>query len=248
LCSKLRDHLNGDPKAFGKVYVPDEQHEDKRALLRHRSALLKTCGQLLKRCKSAALLHGMELTGKWWKGESREENLPKGLPEQTVRIIAGNREIVLAIVIQIERVNEQIGELAEALIRENKEELPMGIGKLTWIRLLLEMGTWYRFNGRRSVSGYTGLCPGEYSSGNHRVELSIDKQGNRVVRHLLIEAAWPLVRYQPGYPPVKKFLAAASESRKRRRAIVAIARHLAIDLWRLATGRATTEKPGLKTA
>jgi hypothetical protein len=67
-------------------------------------------------------------------------------------------------------------------------------------------------------------------------------------RHLLIEAAWRLVRYQPDYPPVKKFLAAASGSRKRRRAIVAIARHLAIDLWCLATGRATAEKLGLKTA
>ncbi|MDR1279400.1 MAG: hypothetical protein LBK99_01075 [Opitutaceae bacterium] len=40
-----------------------------------------------------------------------------------------------------------------------------------------------------------------------------------MVRQLLIEAAWRLVRYQPDYPPVKKFLAAANGSRKRRRAI-----------------------------
>jgi transposase len=248
LCRQLRERLNGDPRAFGVVHVPAPENEQRRALLRHRSALLKTCGQLLKRCKSAALLHNEELSGRWWRGEDWEKNLPEGLPERTAQIIAANRRIVVAIAAEIELANKEIEAMASELLKKNKEPLPVGVGKLTWVRLLLEMGDWSRFTGRRAVSSYTGLCPGEHSSGGHRVELSIDKQGNRVVRHLLIEAAWRLARHQPDYPPIKQFLGGAVGSRRRRRGIVAVARQLAVDLWRLATGRATAEKLGLKTA
>jgi Transposase and inactivated derivatives len=239
---QLRDYMNGDKKAFGKVHVPEPEHEEQRALARHRRALLKSCGQFLKRCKSAALLHGRDLAGKWWKGEKWEEKLPAGLPGQTLRNIKGNREVVLAIVAQIEECNRQLEELAGRL----KVGAPYGIGRLTALMLHLEMGDWNRFTGRRAVGSYTGLCPGEHSSGGRRVELSIDKQGNSVVRHLLILAAWRMERYQPGYPPIRKFLSKAEGSRTRRRAIVAVARHLAIDLWRLATGKCDAEKLGLR--
>jgi transposase len=73
-------------------------------------------------------------------------------------------------------------------------DAPYGIGTLTWLWLEVEVGDWKRFSGRRCVSNHTGLCTGEHTTGNHRVELSIDKIGNTTVRHLLIEAAWRLVR------------------------------------------------------
>ena len=121
---------------------------------------------------------------------------------------------------------------------------PRGIGVRTWLTLLLEVIDWSRFKNRRQVASYTGLCPGEASSGQTRRELSIDKHGNRRVRHALIEAAWRLAMWQPNYPPLQK-LHAAQGARARKRAIVAVARRLAIDLWRLATGQTTREKVGL---
>jgi hypothetical protein len=60
----------------------------------------------------------------------------------------------------------------------------------------------------------------------------------------LIEAAWRLAMWQPDYPPLAK-LRAAQGGRARKRAIVAVARRLAIDLWRLATAQTTLEKIGL---
>ena len=108
----------------------------------------------------------------------------------------------------------------------------------------LEVIDWSRFQNRRQVASYTGLCPGEHSTGQTRRELSIDKHGNRRVRRALIEAAWRLLLWQPDYPPLQKVRAAQS-SRGRKRAIVAVARRLAIDLWRLATGQTTREKVGL---
>jgi hypothetical protein len=51
---------------------------------------------------------------------------------------------------------------------------------------------------------------------------------------------------QPGYPPIKKLRNALLSKRGKRRLIVAAARRLAIDLWRLATGRATAQELGLQ--
>lgn len=65
----------------------------------------------------------------------------------------------------------------------------------------------------------------------------------------LTELAWLLVRYQPGYgPPVQRWkpVVDGGNGAARKKAIVAIARHLAIDLWRIQTGRATPEHLGLQ--
>ena len=62
-----------------------------------------------------------------------------------------------------------------------------------------------------------------------------------------------MVRFQPNYPPVKKRLSvlakgARATGAQRKKAIVAVARHLAVDLWRIHTGRCSAAQLGLKTA
>ena len=241
LAAKLRQRLDeDDPKAYSEVRVPTLEEEMKRSVVRQRRALLRTYAQQVMRCKSAALLHGCHLKGKFWKGENWEKLLPEKLPAQIRANIARLRAVILVLVGQIADTNAQIEEMLS-----QEPPAPYGIGSLTWLNLKLEMGDWKRFSGRRAVASYTGLCPGEHTSGTHRVELSIDKMGNRQVRHELIEAAWRLERFQPTYAPIVKFLGKAKGQRARRRAIVAVARQLAIDLWRIATGRASAQALGL---
>ena len=84
-----------------------------------------------------------------------------------------------------------------------------------------------------------------------RVQGSVTKHGNPRLRAALVECAWRLVRFQPHYPPVKKRLHilardAAATGAARKKAIVAVARHLAVDLWRLLTGQCSAEKLGLR--
>src|SRR5690606_4749283 len=102
------------------------------------------------------------------------------------------------------------------------------------------------FTNRRQVSGFVGLCPGVHQSGTSRRELSINRHGNPRIRALLIEAAWRMVRWQPGYPPVRKLIEGIVGGRARRKLVVAAARKLAVDLWRLAIGQTTAEKLGLQ--
>ena len=131
--------------------------------------------------------------------------------------------------------------------------VPAGVGKLTTVVMSREICSWERFRNRRAISSYTGLCPGEYSSGNKRIPGSVTKHGNPRLRAALVECAWRMVRFQPNYPPVKKSLRvlapqvprARATGAQRKKAIVAVARHLAVDLWRVHTGRNTAAQLGL---
>jgi transposase len=125
------------------------------------------------------------------------------------------------------------------------QKLPRGVGALTWVILAREILDWSRFNNRRQVASYTGLCPGINQSGERAHYRGVNRHGNPAIRHALIELAWRLVRWQPQYPPVRKLVETGLAPRMRRKAVVAAARRLAIDLWRLATNRTTPEKIGL---
>src|SRR5437867_647784 len=110
--------------------------------------------------------------------------------------------------------------------------------------------TWHRFNNRRQIGSYTGLCPGEYSSGNTRLQSCVTKHGNPRLRAALVELSWRLVRFQPNYKPIVKWRqilakGALATGAARKKAIVAVARQLAVDLWRIKTGRLRAEELGL---
>jgi transposase len=147
-------------------------------------------------------------------------------------------------------LQKQIDGLTSELERSAPVNIPRGLGKLTTVVLTREICDWHRFNNRRAISSYTGLCPGEYSSGTKRVPGSVTKRGNPRVRAALVECAWRMVRFQPQYPPVQKRLAILAKGSRalgavRKKAIVAVARRLAVDLWRVHTGRCSAQQLGL---
>src|ERR1700757_4393594 len=79
------------------------------------------------------------------------------------------------------------------------KSLPKGIGRYSWAVLEYEMKGWGRFSNRRQVSSYTGLCPGVHQSDQRAKEGCINRCGNRVVRWILIEMVWRLMRWQRHY-------------------------------------------------
>jgi len=104
-----------------------------------------------------------------------------------------------------------------------------------------EVGDWERFANRRQVASYTGLCGGLSASGRTTHLLPITKHGNVRLRTALIELAWRLVLYQPQCPLIRKWWPILGRpgltKGARKKAIVAVARQLAVDLWRWRTGR-----------
>ena len=128
-------------------------------------------------------------------------------------------------------------------------ELFFGEGALSHELIHRELFDWHRFHNPRQVGNYFGLCPSESTSDERRRLGSITKHGNPRLRRLLVELAWRVVFYQPTYRGLQKwravFAGPKSQSAARKKAIVALARQLATDLWRLATGRRTLAELGL---
>ena len=94
------------------------------------------------------------------------------------------------------------------------------------------------------------MVPSEWSTGQSIRQGSITKVGNPRIRTILIEMAWRLKQFQPGCHAIKPWLHVLQDkkagARARKKAIVAVARVLAVDLWRLATGQTTYDKLGFK--
>ncbi len=102
------------------------------------------------------------------------------------------------------------------------------------MKTIKELFGWRRFHNRREVAGCLGLTPTPYSSGESQVNQGISKAGNKRSRWLMIELAWSWLRYQPTSQLTQWFNArfAPNGKRMRRVGIVALARRLAIALWR----------------
>jgi transposase len=136
--------------------------------------------------------------------------------------------------------------VTELIARVQAQERPKALGEITLVTMDGEVCDWGRFANRKAVGSYTGCCPGEHSTGGKQRLGSIDRMGNGRLRTLLVEAVHRFLRWQPGWQAAQKFKArlAAGQAVKKK-TIVALARLLAIDLWRWRTGRATLADLGL---
>ncbi len=240
LCLKLDRFVEGNRDALALVRVPTQAEEQKRAIHRQREQLVKARKRLEAQGRSLIVNHGIEPVNKWWK---RRTFAALQVPAWMKELLQNTQSILLVLEEKIRALTVQ---LQEAAISRQ----PRGLGLLSSVVIDREIGNWDRFKNRRRVSSYTGLCPGEYSSGNTRVQSCVTKHGNPRLRAALVETAWRLVRFQPEYRAVKKWRhllakGALATGAARKKAIVAVARQLAVDLWRIRTGRVAIETLGL---
>ena len=248
---RLDRYVAGNPKALAVVRVPAEDEELRRSRVRQRQQFMSDRNRWANQGKSLLLLYGLHVSWSWWQKEKYQ-----GI-ERLVRKQCGDRaERILQMLADYREMALKVSEKLEALTKElykPRQERPAGkrikgVGELSAARIEAEVGDWNRFTNRRQVASYTGLCPGVTGSAGHFTNLSISKHGNRRLRSVLVELAWLMVRYQPGYPPVQRWqqVMASKNRPAKKKAIVAVARRLAVDLWRLETGRATADQLGLQ--
>jgi transposase len=238
LVDRLDRYLRGNTKVFAVVHVPSEGQEQRRSLIRQRGAVLKERNRCVLRGHGLMLAQGVRAPSGWWRPLCWMEFAGKLPPWLSDQIGLWQRKAA--------DFDKDLGALSckvQALSAGKK--IPKGLGALSAALLEGEILDWSRFKNRRQVGSYTGLCPSEHSSGEKRKQGSISKHGNPRIRHHLVEAVWRLEMWQPGYPPIKK-LQQAKGPRSRKRAAVAVARRLAIDLWRIETGQCSARKLGLQ--
>jgi transposase len=233
LTQRLDRYVQGNRHALAVITVPTPEQEQARGLSRHRQQLQKDRQTHEAQGRSFLLYHGRRVCGQWWQPAAWEA-LQQGLAPWQSRILESLRTLILL-------ADQQLAQAEREVVGEATSPAK-GFGALTRQLLRCEVLDWHRFKNRRQVASLTGMCPSVHASGRHRVQGSITKHGNPRIRRLLVELAWRVIRFQPNYPPVQRWqkqLANKSAGGGRKKAAVAIGRRLAIDLWRLETGRMT---------
>jgi len=238
LCQRLDRYVAGNTKAFSVVRVPTAEQEQRRAVGRQRGTLVRERLRCVLRGHGLMLGQGIPAPTGWWE-PPRWALFQQELPEWLRAQVQTWQTQAVALDEQVTRWSVRV----EA--QSAGQSIPKGVGELTAALLAGEILDWHRFANRRQVASYTGLCPSEHSSGLKRRQGGVSKHGNPRVRHQLVEACWRLLQWQPDYPPLRQ-LRAATGARARKRAVVAAARRLAIDLWRINTGQCPADKLGLQ--
>ena len=224
---------------FPKLWTPDQEQRDLRQLVLHRHKLVEIRSRVKNELQHLSLNKGMQRKAKLWSqaGQKLLRELPLQ-PWATCR-----REDLLGL---LGMLNEQIGKLDEA-VQQAADEHPQarllmtqpGVGPNTALAFVLTMGDVSRFPRGKQVASYLGLIPREESSGGRQKLGAITKQGNRLVRSLLVEAAQIAVRLDPG---MKKQYLHRCHQKPKGVAKVAAARRLAVRLyWMLRTEKAYPE-------
>jgi len=213
---------------FPRIWVPDAANRDMRQLLWHRHSLVQMRTRVMNQLHVVALNEGLRRKKALWRPVGRRELESFVLAPWASR----RRQDVLDL---LDQLTPKIQELTHALEAE-VEKRPVtrrlmthpGVGPLTELAFELVIGTPERFHCGKQIASYVGLVPEEKSSGDRRRLGHISKQGNVLLRFLLVEAAQVMVRSQAQWR--SRFFHLAMR-RGRKIAKVAMARKLAVHLY-----------------
>jgi transposase len=227
-----------------QIWVPNWENRDLRQLLWHRQRLVQMRTRVVNQLHAVALNEGLRRKRSLWRSGGRAELESLSLAPWSSR----RRQDLLRLLDELE---PKITELTTAVEQEAQKRpearLLMthpGVGPITALAFVLVIGDPGRFANGKKLSAYLGLVPTEESSGERRRLGHISKQGNALLRFLLVEAAQAAVRSDAEWR--RQFLHLAMR-RERRIAKVAMARKLAVSLlwkWRNAQFGSHVGQPG----
>lgn len=228
--------------ALPSIWVPDSRRRDDRELIRRRleiaqqAAATKTRIQmLLKRnglSKPADCGDNWTLSHRLWIG---------GLIEAPEILFWGARSVLGSLLRQLESLESEIRYLDKAMeaLSATERYAPMvqalvarkGVGLLTAMVFLTELGDLKRFSNRRQVAAYLGLAPSAHESGQASDRKGrITRQGPSRVRKVLCQAVWSMIRCDPAVREAYGRIVVKNPKAKKK-AAVAMMRRLAIWMW-----------------
>lgn len=253
LLAMLQRWLAGEARVWSVLHEPTLEQEDARRVHRELERLQHEHTAHTNRIGSLLVLHNLRMRpiggrdwAAWWSAHSAQ--VPPALRAEIERECA-----------RLMLVKKQLLELhaqQRQAVRDNTQPQVAHLAQLrsiglhsAWV-LVTELFGWRNFANRRELAGCIGLTPTPYDSGNSQREQGISKAGNRRVRALLVELAWMWLRLQPHSALTQWFNQrfAHGSSRMRRVGIVALARRLAIALWRFVQHGLIPEGASLKPA
>src|SRR5881296_1168754 len=180
---------------FPRLWTPDREQRDLRQLVLHRHKLVEIRSRVKNELQHLSMNKGMQKKRTLWSQAGQK--LLRELPLK--KWAACRREDLLGLLTMLD---EQIGKL-DGAVEHAAEENPQskllmtqpGVGPNTALAFVLTLGDVGRFPRGKQVASYLGLIPREESSGGRQKLGAITKQGNRMLRSLLVEAGQSAARY-----------------------------------------------------
>lgn len=228
-----------DPALLSPVHPRSEESQKALAVVRAREGLVRARTMLINQVRGTVKAFGGRLPGGSTASFARRAAvaLPgelKAALEPLVRIIAELSQ-------QIAGFDRDVEAWAERWPVTQRLRQIKGVGALTALVFVLTLGDPHRFLRSRAVGPYVGLTPGRRDSGTQRPQLPISKQGDRLLRRLLVQAAHYILGPFGQDSDLRRFGRRLSErggKNGKKRAVVAVARKLAVLLHRLWVGGA----------
>lgn len=194
--------------------------EARTALVNCARGLVKPMGDRLRKCDADQVGGG----------------LAAGLGAEVQKIVEPLLKSVEAISQQIEVYDEKIAEIAQRYPEVELLTQVYGVGTLIGLTYILTIEDAERFQHSRDVGAFLGIQPKQRESGDSQPELGISKTGDRLLRSYLVQAAHCMLRQGAPDSDLRAWglgKAGAGGKRAKRRALVGMARKLAVLLHRL---------------
>ncbi len=213
---------------FPRIWIPSLQERDARQLLKHRDKLVRMRTSVKNQLHYLAMSQGVCRKQKLWTERGRREL--EGLPLGTWA--SRRRQELLELLDRLQPRIEELDEAVKVEAQARPEVLRLmrqkGVGPVVGLAFVLTLGPVERFPRSKQVVSYLGLSPREASSGGHQRLGSISKQGNEMLRWLLVEAGQSASQADP---ELRRKYQRLKLRRGTKVAKVALARILAVRLY-----------------
>jgi len=171
---------------FPRIWVPSPENRDLRQLLWHRHRLVQMRTRIMNQLQAIAMNEGQR-----WKKKLFSEAGRAQLEKFPLAVWASRRrQDLLELLDRMDPTIEELTAAVEQEARKRPEVLRLmthpGVGALTALAFVLIIGTPERFPGGKQIGSYLGVIPSEDSSGGRQRLGHISKQGNALLRFLLV--------------------------------------------------------------
>jgi transposase len=232
----LKLELLGEMKA---VHVPEPRVRQWRQLIGYRQAVVAKMTEAKNRIRGILDCQGIRLASgnrAWSAAGCQEiEKLSKGLAEAgKEELWRGMVQLELEDLIhlhkQLEQVEAKLEQIAKADVRVARLQSAPGVGRRIAEMVVAMIDRPGRFTRGRTVGVWAGLTPRRFQSGQMELEGHISHAGSAHLRQLLIQGCWSALRKEGWVRSTFERISAGNKKR-RRLAIVAVARRLLVRLW-----------------
>jgi transposase len=234
---KLARYARLDPNILRPITHRTVEQQEALTLIRARELLvrLRTASVNAVRGLTKACGYRMPASSTRCFAQRGQAAMPPGLKLALGPVL----EQIAEMTIKIKQYDREIQRMTQTEYAETQPLLTIqGVGHITALTFVLTLGDKQRFGRSRDVGCYLGLRPRRSQSGEHDPQLGITKAGNAYLRSLLIECANHILRPHGRDSALRQWglhLAARGGKQANSKAVVAVARKLAVLLHRIWT-------------